>query len=116
MTLKLGGADPAKIMVGSAPASKVMSGGVVAWQAVRKVTITGDASGFISGSEIGDTDLIDAWSSRRVVFAVDVTCDRDTSIFFGSNIPAGGIISAGQNIVAAATGTAGVYVFTEVTS
>lgn len=121
MTLKLGGADPAKIMVGSAPASKVMSGGVVAWQAVRKVTIAApNGTIFSQGTETGDTDLVSAWTglstSVKVEFSADVTCDKRTKSSVLNFFDAGTIIPAGTGVQPTTTDGAGLYVFTEVTS
>lgn len=114
MALKIGGVDPTKIMVGSAPASKIMSGGEVVWSAVRKVTITATDK-FTPGSETGDTDLIQSQSGGGVIFVVDVTCDRDTRIWFGASVPAGGICPAGSRIMIPTSGsTSGTYIFTEV--
>lgn len=119
MSLKIGGVDPTKIMVGDTPAKKVIIAGQTAWQAIRKVTITAPTSSvFSQGSEIGDIDLISAWtgtgSSTRVAFSVDVTCDkrtRDNVITFFS---AGDTIPAGTQLRPTATDGAGLYVFTEV--
>lgn len=121
MTLKLGGADPTKIMVGSAPASKIMSGGEVVWSAVRKVTITApNGVVFSQGSEAGDTDLISAWTgqstSLKVAFTVDVICDKRTKSSALTSFDAGTIIPAGTGVQPTSTDGAGTYVFTEVTS
>lgn len=69
MALKIGGVDPKKIMISDTLATKIISGGVVVWQAIRKITIsaTYDASAqryrWNVSTASGSTEIIDQVSS-----------------------------------------------------
>ncbi|MGC2865979.1 hypothetical protein ACMG4H_14110 [Corynebacterium glutamicum] len=121
MSLKIGGADPTKVMVGGVSATKIILAGQVAWQAIRKVTITAENSSiFLQGSETGSTDLVAAWTglstSVKVEFSANVICNKRTKSSALTSFDAGTIIPAGTGVQPTSTDGAGKYVFTEVTS
>ena len=121
MALKIGGVDPTKIMISDTPATKIMSGGVVVWQAIRKITIsaTYDASAqqyrWNVSTASGSTEIIDSassWQSVLISFPVPMTCSRTVNRGVGT-IDAGVVIPAGVKVGARTTQS---HVFTEVTS
>ncbi|AKF28179.1 hypothetical protein YH66_11765 [[Brevibacterium] flavum] len=120
MSLKIGGVDPTKIMVAGTPATKIMCGDQIAWQAIRKITITAtyDSSAQqyrwdVDGAA-GSTELIVApggSASTLISFPVPMTCSRMVNRGAGT-ISAGAVINAGLTVGARTTQA---HIFTEVT-
>lgn len=120
MSLKVGGVDPAKIMVGGTPAKKVMVGtgttAVQVWSAIRKVTINSSGSSFVPGSQTGDITLVKSFTpsiyGQYVRFTAATTCDKSVwnddihaDVSPGETIPADTPVLANLN---------GFHLFTEV--